>query len=88
MSVFMLRRPLSPEEFEKMLNMIEASTQRGADLIKQLPPSDVAAAGSARWSRLALMQDMEKIIRSTFPKNIIYSTNTPADCWPVIGDAT
>ena len=89
MSVSMLRRQLAPAQVEKMLNMIESSTERGAALIKQLLTFGRGSEVAREVVRTrGLIEEMVKIIGGTFPKNIAFSVKSPEDCWPVMGDET
>ena len=73
----------------QMIDTMESSAQRGADMVRQL----LTFAKGAQSDRLLvqprhLFREMERIIRSTFPKNI----QLKAACGPklntVLGDAT
>lgn len=89
LSVFMLRRPQPPEEFEKTLLNIEINTKRGADLVKQLLIFGRGAGGKREVVRLnTLFKDLEKLIHGTFPKNLALISDVAQDMWPVMGDGT
>ncbi|HEY0455799.1 MAG TPA: response regulator, partial [Verrucomicrobiae bacterium] len=88
-SVPMLRWGLSPEETEKMLGTIEGSARRGADLVKQLLTLSQGIEGEKMLLKpRLLLQDMEKMIRQTFPKNITVSSVVAKDLWNVRGDSS
>jgi two-component system cell cycle sensor histidine kinase/response regulator CckA len=86
--------PLLRDEFHdpeslKMVDMIEASAQRGAAIIKQLLTFGRGTAGErVAVQFLSLMRDMVNIIRETFPKNITTRREAPPGVWLVSGDAT
>ena len=86
--------PLLRDEFHdpeslKMVDMIEASAQRGAAIIKQLLTFGRGTAGErVAVQFLSLVRDMVNIIRETFPKNITTRREAPPDVWLVSGDAT
>jgi signal transduction histidine kinase len=89
LSVFMLRRPQPPEEFEKTLLNIETNTKRGADLVKQLLIFGRGASGKREVVRLnTLFKDLEKLIQGTFPKSLALVSEIARDMWPVMGDGT
>lgn len=89
LAAFMLRRPLPGEDFEKLVDNIETSAQRGAALIKQLLTLGCEPGGQRKVVCTALLvEDMMQIMRGTFPKNITLSCRVAADTWPVIGDPT
>jgi PAS domain S-box-containing protein len=85
----LLRETISDPESRSLLDTMENSAQRGADIIKQLltfarGTPDVRVPLPVRH----LMNDMDKIIRETFPRNIKLKVDAPKDLWPVLGDAT
>jgi PAS domain S-box-containing protein len=72
-----------------MITMVENSAKRGADMVRQL----LTFAKGAEGKRVSLqvrhlVREIEKIITSTFPKNIQVETNCATDMPPVLGDAT
>ena len=89
MSTSLLRETVTDPESRSMLATMAACAQRGADIIKQLL---VFARGkpSARvpMPMRHLLQDMEKIMRETFPRNIQPRVGAEKELWPVLGDAT
>ncbi len=88
-SVPMFRLGLPPDEFEKMLATVEASAQRGADVIKQLLTYARGIEGNRAVLQLKpLLHEMDRMIQQTFPKNIIFSSTAAPDLWPLVGDAT
>jgi two-component system cell cycle sensor histidine kinase/response regulator CckA len=89
MSAPLLREGLTPEETEQLLNTIETCSRRGADLVRQL--LTFGRGAEARQKSVhpkQLIEEMAKLIRVTFPKNIELSFQVPADLWPVSTDAT
>jgi PAS domain S-box-containing protein len=78
-----------PDRAAEDLALVEAGARRGADLVKQL----LAFARGAEGERLpvqlrSLLDEMEQLIRSTFPKNIDLRIDCPADLPTILGDAT
>jgi PAS domain S-box-containing protein len=89
MSAPLLRQELEPEEMEKLLNTIETCAQRGANLVRQLLSFGRGAEGRQKTVHpKQLIEEMAKLIRVTFPKNIELSFQMPADLWPVSANAT
>ncbi len=89
MSAPLLRQGLEPEAMEMLLNTVETCAQRGADLVKQLLIFGRGAKGRQKSVHpKKLIEEMAKLIRVTFPKNIELSFQMPADLWPVSIDAT
>ncbi len=89
MAAPLLRQGSTPEKMEKFLNIIETCAQRGADLVRKLVT--FGRGTEARQKSVhpkQLIEEMAKLIRVTFPKNIELSLKLPADLWPVSTDAT
>jgi len=89
MSTSLLRETVQSAENRRMIQTIEACAQRGADIIKQL----LAFARGRPGARVPLpvrhlLNDMDRIVRETFPRNIQSRTEAPKDLWPVLADAT
>jgi PAS domain S-box-containing protein len=85
----LLRETIDDPESRSLLDTVETSAQRGADIIKQL----LTFARGTPGVRVPLpvrhlMSDMDKIIRETFPRNLKLTVDAPKDLWPVLGDAT
>ena len=89
MSAPLLRQGLKPRETEILITNIETSAQRGADIVKQL----LAFARGMEGERIVvnlrhMVDEMAKIVRETFPKNITVHAKNSRDLWPLIGDPT
>ena len=72
-----------------ILETMESSTHRAADMVRQL----LTFAKGAEGARVAvnlrhLIKEMQGIIKGTFPKNIDISVRYSNDLAPVLGDAT
>ncbi|MEK7677340.1 MAG: PAS domain S-box protein [Verrucomicrobiota bacterium] len=83
-----LLRMQYPDE-TKMIDTIESSAKRGADMVRQL----LTFAKGVEGERLLLqprhlLKEMEKLIHGTFPKNIELRTSYAKDLWTILGDAT
>lgn len=78
------------EQDHNLLKMIEDSTRRGADLVKQI----LAFARGAEGKRLPLqvrhvLSEVRQVARRTFPKTIEIHGDVPTtDLWTVLADAT
>lgn len=71
------------------IDNIERSARRGADLVKQV----LSFARGVDVARVTLHLDdilgeIESIVKTTFPKNIVFEWECPASLWPVVGDPT
>ncbi len=78
-----------PDTAARYLELIQSGARRGADMVKQL----LTFAKGAEGERLLiqphhLLKEMQKLIKSTFPKNIELRTHYAKDLWTVRGDAT
>lgn len=89
LSLLMMRRAKSPEQLLNLVNTLEASAQRGADIVKQLLTFARGVKGEMILLQPAhLVKELVKIVRGTFPKSIQVQTYIPANTWAVVGDAT
>ncbi|HEX2852428.1 MAG TPA: PAS domain S-box protein [Opitutaceae bacterium] len=73
----------------KLLDTIQTSTYRGADLVRQV----LTFARGLDGQRIAvnlrhLFRDLQRIISETFPRKIRILNDAHPDVWPVLGDAT
>ena len=89
MSAPLLRQGLGPKETETLIHNIETSAQRGADIVKQL----LAFARGMEGERVVvnlrhMVDEMAKIVRETFPKNMTVHAKSSRELWPIIGDPT
>ncbi len=89
MGTQLLRRDSKDENAKRVLSLMESSTRRGADMVRQVLL--FARGRQDEFERLevrALVKEMEKLARDTFPQNIQVSAQVAADLWPVRGNAT
>ena len=85
----LLRRKATDDEDKKLLTLIETSTNRGADMVRQvLLFARGRGSESERLALGSLIKELEKIVRETFPKNIMLETFIPRDLWPAQGNPT
>jgi len=84
-----LREEIRTRETRDLLDLMENSIHRGADIVRQL----LLFGRGGEFKRIPLnpgrtLRDVAKIIRETFPKNIALEVSCPDDLWSVSGDAT
>jgi PAS domain S-box-containing protein len=85
----LLREKLTDEKSQRLLDTIERSTQRGANLMKQV----MSFARGVESERMALqatgiISEIEKIAKETFPRSTEIRTDIPKDIWNTFGDST
>ena len=89
MGAQLLRRKTTDLESRRLLGMMEASTHRGADMVRQILLFARGRGGEFERLDLALLvKELEKMVRETFPKNISVASFLPRDLWPVRGNVT
>jgi two-component system, cell cycle sensor histidine kinase and response regulator CckA len=77
------------EPTQRLLKILNESTHRGADLVKQILAFTVGVEGKPAITQVShLLREIHNIIRQTFPKNIELSTELPQDLWLIPADAT
>jgi two-component system, cell cycle sensor histidine kinase and response regulator CckA len=89
MSVQFLRMRLPDERSRHIIDTLEESTQRGADLVKQV--LSFARGLDGRQANLQvrhIILEIEKVIREAFPRNIDIRTDIPKDLWILSADPT
>lgn len=83
-----LLRTAAPRE-AALIDMIESSTKRAALMVQQLLTFARGAEGERRALDIVpVVQEVERLVRTTFPKNITLSVQLPVDTPLVVGDAT
>ncbi len=90
LSMQILRRKYKEEPDFKLLETIEAAAQRGVGMVKQVL---TFARGGVEGQHVSLqvnylINEIEKIIKETFPRSIRIAIHLPKGLWPVLGDAT
>lgn len=89
MGAQLLRREAPNEEALRILCLMESSTQRGADIVRQvLLFARGRQGGRERLDLPPLINEMVKLVRETFPKTIIVNAHIADDLWPVRGNTT
>lgn len=73
----------------KILNTIEGSAKRGADMVRQVLSFARGVEGQKLEVQVGhLLKEIEKLAHDTFLKNIQVRSDIPADLWVVQGDPT
>ena len=89
MSIDLLRPKSDHSDTRELLDIIKASAQRGADIVRQV----LSFARGIEGERIEIqpkhvLNDLEQIIKDTFPKDIRMQFSVPNDVWTVLGDPT
>jgi len=89
MSIDILKTLSENPQATKILETIEVSAQRGADIVRQV----LSFARGVEGERVEvqpkhLLQDLGSIIKDTFPKDIRLQFSIPNDTWTILGDPT
>ena len=89
MGTQLLRRKTADAESRGLLDMMETSTQRGADMVRQVLLFARGRAGDLERLELTpVIKELEKMVRETFPKSIAVESFSPRDLWAVRGNLT
>lgn len=89
MSVQMLRNMVKEEEGGELINTLESSLRRGSDLVKQVLAFARGVEGErAPVNLYYLANEIQKIVRDTFPKTVAFHLTAGHNIWPVMGDST
>lgn len=89
-AVQILQMVVFDDRSQRILDLLETNTKRGADLIKQVLSFARGIEGQRTLIQVGhLIREIEKIAKETFPKSInIHTDIRVAELWPVYGDAT
>lgn len=89
MAVDILKRRFSDIQGRRILDTLEASAKRGADLVKQVLTFARGAEGEREVLQLKhVINEMVKIVNEIFPKSLQVQTDIPNNLQPVLGDPT
>jgi len=89
MSAPVLRMRISEESRGKIIDTIEMSAARGAQIVKQVLTFGRGLEGEMLPLQVgSVIHEMEQMIQSTFPKNITVECAVEPRLWHVLGDAT
>jgi PAS domain S-box-containing protein len=85
----LLQERLTDEGSKRLLNTIERSTKRGANLMKQIQSFTKGAKGERNVLQVAhIVSEIREIADETFPRSIKIRTDIPKDLFTISGDAT
>lgn len=89
MAVDLLKLTMTEPKDLDLLDTVEVSARRGADMVKQV----LSFARGIEGERLLLqparlLKEVQKIVRETFPKSIVTQLSAPEDVWSFLGDPT
>jgi PAS domain S-box-containing protein len=89
MGVGLLKADARDTRDSKILNSIEVSAQRGADMVRQV----LAFARGMESDHLPvsprqLVREIANVIEETFPKSVSLSVDVPSDVLTIVGDQT
>lgn len=84
-----LKLPTLNEQTRQLLSIIETSTQRGSEMVKQI----LSFARGVEGKRVSLQMhhlllEIRQMLQQTLPKSITIQADIPADLWLVSADAT
>ncbi len=89
MSIELLRKSISDERGNELLDAISQSSRRGADMVSQILSFARGVEGRrVPVSGTEILSGLSGIIRDTFPKSVLIETSVPDGLWQVIGDST
>jgi PAS domain S-box-containing protein len=89
MALPLLRTPLEPAQRDHILQTLEQSVRRGANIVQQV----LTFARGVEVQRVLvqlrhLVREVAKIAEETFPRDIRVRASLPSDLWPFLGDPT
>jgi nitrogen-specific signal transduction histidine kinase/ActR/RegA family two-component response regulator len=89
MSIDLLNDIVENPQAKSVLETIRVSAKRGADIVRQV----LSFARGQEGERIEiqpkhLLQDLESIVRETFPKDILMHCSVPGEIWGISGDPT
>lgn len=89
MSIGLLKLTPRDDEELRVLNTIESSARRGADMVRQVLSFARGVEGNpVSTSPRRIITDALAVISETFPKSIHCETVVPQDIWSMVGDLT
>ena len=89
LSLNLLEMHFPDKASQHLLAIVGASAKRGADMVKQVLSFARGVGGDRMEVQVRhVVQDIEKIVFETFPKNIKVQTVLPRDLWLISGDPT
>jgi two-component system, cell cycle sensor histidine kinase and response regulator CckA len=84
-----LKFPNIDNQTKRLLQLLDQSAYRGADLVKQILSFSSGVEGKLTSIRVSdILLEIQKIIQQTFPKNIELLIDLPPDSWLIAADET
>jgi len=85
----LLRSPMPKNDCDRIVETLERSAKRGAELVKQLLFFGRGDDGLRTRVRIKdVVREIEVILKQTLPKNCRFNSIIPGDLWLVLADAT
>ena len=89
MGVQLMRRQSQSEKALRMLDVMEQSTQRGSGMVRQILAFTRGSGDDRQEVNLRILtEDLEHLIKETFPKKIHVSSYIATDLWPLFANPT
>ncbi len=89
MSIELLKAKETDPGRLQLLSAIDSSAKRGADMVKQVLAFGRGVEGQLSGTNLSLLvEEVIKIVRDTFPPNIVVSFEREEPLWTILGDST
>ena len=89
LSLEVMRQKSDDPLMQRMINTIESSSKRGAELVKQVLTFAKGVEGDRVPVQIKyLIKEIQSIIQETFPKSISVNMDVTRDLWSVMGDGT
>ncbi|MCL4435147.1 MAG: ATP-binding protein [Thaumarchaeota archaeon] len=89
LSLEMLKEKFTDSKSHELLDILENSAKRGADLIKQVRSFALGVESEHKTVRVApLIAEIGQIAKETFPRNIEIETSITDNLWATSGDAS
>ena len=89
MAIEIIEQKITDDSGRKMLCILKDSAQHGADLVRQVLGFSRGLEGQRITVNLVhIFNEIQKIVRDTFPKNIYFRFVSGHDLWTVTGDPT
>ncbi|MDL5503785.1 MAG: ATP-binding protein, partial [Candidatus Methanoperedens sp.] len=89
LSLELLKEKFTDNESQQLINILDRSAKRGANLIKQVQSFARGVEGERVPLQTAhLISEIRQIAKETFPRSIKIMTDIQKDLWTISGDAT
>ena len=89
MALELLRDRMGEGPRDPLFDTLQASVQRGADMVRQVLAFARGVEGERVEVQVArVLRDVQALLRDTLPKDIAFTCRTADDLWMVLGDPT